>query len=61
LLEHYKILEQYAEINFDAMTRGHMRIKDISATVKAWAVDHVITYDLAIKNYLPLGSATTAI
>jgi hemerythrin len=61
LREHYKILEQYAEINFDAMTRGHMRIKDISATVKAWAVDHVITYDLAIKNYLPLGSATTAI
>ena len=61
LREHYKILEQYAEINFQAMTQGQMRIKDISATVKGWAIDHVIAYDLAIKNYLPLGTSASVI
>jgi hemerythrin len=61
LREHYKILEQYAEINFQAMTQGQMRIKDISATVKAWAVDHVMAYDLAIRNYLPLANSASEI
>lgn len=49
--EHTEILEQYAELNWTALMREKVHIRDIVGQVRRWAIDHVVDHDLAIKAY----------
>jgi hemerythrin len=48
---HDKILEEYADLNLDLMNAKALAPADILQTIKSWIVDHVLTYDVAIRKY----------
>lgn len=50
---HTEILEQYARLNLDLMA-GKLHTRDEAlGLVRRWIVDHVLTHDIKIRDYLP--------
>ncbi len=55
---HNQILEQFVDLNMEAMGGRHRSLGELGALIKAWVVDHVVDYDLKLRDY-PLGIASS--
>lgn len=45
---HTRIIEQYAEINFDVMSQKPDALGSLASLLKRWIIDHLLEYDLKI-------------
>jgi hemerythrin-like metal-binding protein len=52
LKRHDEILEQFVELNLEALDGNTLPITEIVSIVKAWAVDHVVDYDLRLRDFI---------
>jgi len=53
ILAHNEILNQYTELNLGLMAGKVISRSDVLRMIKRWVVDHVLTFDLEIRNYIP--------
>ncbi len=49
--QHSHILEQFVTINMEAMSGRHRNLNELAGIVRSWAIDHVVGYDLKLRNY----------
>lgn len=49
---HHKILEQYAQLNYDRMGRKDHLLSEVSEVVKGWIVGHLLEYDIKFRPYV---------
>jgi hemerythrin-like metal-binding protein len=52
--KHQEILEQWARMNIASYANRNLKVKDVAAQVRDWAIDHIAEYDLGIKKYMPV-------
>lgn len=50
---HSDVLAQYAQLNLDLMQGRQVGRAEVLQMIKGWVVDHLLQYDLNIRNYLP--------
>lgn len=51
LVQHSLILEQFVAINMEAMSGKQRNLTELAQIVRSWAVDHVVQYDLKLRQY----------
>lgn len=54
---HTDILVQYTQLNMDIMQRTAPVRADVLKLIKSWIIEHIVRYDLTIRDYLPPSSA----
>jgi hemerythrin-like metal-binding protein len=50
---HVEILSQYADLNLDMMLHRALTRTEVLVMIQRWVVDHIVTHDLRIRDYLP--------
>jgi hemerythrin len=53
---HTEILEQYTELNLELMQGRRFARSEVLLMIRDWIIDHLLTYDLRIRKYLPSSS-----
>ena len=55
---HNDILDRYVQLSFDLMEGRAVEQVTTVQMIKGWIVDHLVLYDLRIRDYLPLSAAS---
>jgi hemerythrin len=52
LRRHDEILEQFVELNLEALSGNSRPVTEVIGIVRAWAVDHIVDYDLRLRDFV---------